>query len=192
MQLIKKLELEKYDLSHLNTKNVRDWTNPDIEALINACEQEGIAPAVSIAFTSRNVEELLSKYQCRRCGKCCLPDPGNPDHPGILLHDTELKIITKFSNVSYKSVKKKAIKYKNPVAENTSHLPLPCMFYQRGECKIYEVRPRVCNIYPLKNEPYDGKDYISINVRCDYGKDIYRYATRSLKAKKLNPLFLYG
>ena len=186
-----KLDLEKYGLSYLENKNIHAWTDSDIDKLLDAFANETIAPTVDLPFTPPTVKTLLAKSYCRRCGKCCLPNPLDPDDPGVMVSENELKLIAEHSNFSYKQLKKKSVKYKNPDRENVRHLPLPCMFYHEGECQVYNVRPLVCKIYPITDSLRNGKPYIAINVRCDYGKDLYKSVVNYLKKKSKNPLFLY-
>ena len=181
------LDLQKYGLSYLEEKNVKDWSDYDIDKLLNASENENIAPTVDIHFRQDNVEKLLSKSYCRRCGKCCLPNPLDPDHPGVMVYEKDLRLIAKHSSYSYKYLKKKAVLNTDPSLARCRHFPLPCMFYKKGECQIYDVRPFICRIYPLIESPRNGELYIAINVRCDYGKDLYKFVVSYLKTMNKNP-----
>ena len=179
------LDLEKYGLSYLTNKYVQAWTDSDIDQLMEALDNENIAPRIPILFTPPNIKRLLSTSYCRRCGNCCLSNPLYASQPGVLVFEKELKCITKHSNYSYKFLKRKSVKYNNPERNDVRHLPLPCLFYQQGKCTIYDVRPFVCKIYPVKDStPINGKVYITISLRCDYGKDLYRYALNELKKRK--------
>jgi Fe-S-cluster containining protein len=179
------LDLQKYGLSHLQKRKIKDWSESDIDELLNAFEHEDIAPTVTIPFTKCNITELLDRSYCRRCGKCCLPNPLNPNHPGVMVFEDELKLIARHSNFSYRFLKKRTTKYKTPDRKDIRRLPLPCMFYQKGECQIYEIRPFVCKIYPITDSPSEGKVYIAINVRCDYSKDLYKFCITT--EKRMNP-----
>jgi len=177
-----KLDLEKYGLSYLQTKHSQAWTDSDIEKFIDAFASENIAPTVlGLSFTPDNVNPLLSKSYCRRCGECCLPNPLDPQHPGVMVFEEELRLIAKYSSYSYKYLKKKAKINTDPNLARRRYLPLPCIFYQKGKCQIYDIRPLVCRTYPITD--IRGQDGISINVRCDYGKDLYKSIIKHPKTR---------
>ena len=181
-----KLNLEKYSLSHLKNKNPSAWSASDIQQLIDAFAAEDISPTVrGLPFTAYNVKKLLGTSNCRRCGKCCLPNPLNPEHPGVMVYKEDLIKIAKHSHYSYKYLKKKAILNTNPNLAPRRYLPLPCMFYDKtkSECQIYDIRPLVCRTFPITDLPRQVG--ISINVRCEYGRDIYRNVINLLKKKPM-------
>lgn len=170
-----KLDLQKYGLSHLAEKKIHTWPDSEIDKLVCAFAAENIAPAIyGLPFTPRNVQRLLSLSYCRHCGKCCLPNPIDPDHPGVMVYEQDLRLIAKNSKYSYKSLKKKAPINKDPSLPQRRYLPLPCMFYdeKKLECQIYNIRPLICRTFPIADLPEQVG--ISIDVRCDYGKDIYK------------------
>ena len=168
-----KLDLAKYGLSHPEGKEIHRLPDSEIDKLVHAFAVENIAPAIyGPAYKPRNVHRLLSLSRCRRCGKCCLPNPIDPDHPGVMVYEQDLRLIAKYSKYSYKRLRKKAPITKDPNLPQRRYLPLPCMFYQKGECQIYEIRPQICTTYPIADAPrWTG---ITINLRCDYGIDIYK------------------
>jgi Fe-S-cluster containining protein len=176
-----KLDLEKYGLSHLKNSGPLDWSDSDLEKIMDACAAENIAPALfGIKFSPENVNRFLDLSHCRRCGRCCLPNPIDPDYPGVMVDEEDLKLIAKHSHYSYKYLKKKAILNTDPKLPQRRYLPLPCIFYNeiKKECKIYEIRPVVCRTFPITDLP--GQDGISINL-CEYGKDIYRNMISKIK-----------
>ena len=173
-----KIDLTKYDLSHLENISIISWTDTDIDKLIDAFINEKIAPTINgLDFTQHNVERLLATSYCRNCGWCC-----KSYSFGTIVTERDLKLISKHSNFSYKSLKKKVIKRKNPAGEEQRCLPQPCMFYKNGRCTIYDIRPFSCRIYPITNDLISGgKSYISIILGCDYGRDIYKNQINRMK-----------
>ena len=172
---IAKLDLTKYGLSHLVDKEIHTLQDYEIDKLVHAFAAENIAPAIyGPPLTPYNVQRLLSLSYCRRCGKCCIPNPIDPDHPGVMVYEQDLKLIAKNSKYSYNSLKKKAPINKDPSLPRRRYLPLPCMFYdkKKHECQIYNIRPFICRTFPVSDLPVPIG--ISIAVRCDYGKDIYK------------------
>jgi len=173
--IIKELDLQKYGLSHIAGKEIHTLPDSEIEKLMNAFAAENIAPAIyGPPFVPHNVQSLLSLSYCRRCGKCCLPNPIDPDHPGVMMYEQDLRLIAENSEYSYKRLKKSAPINNNPHLPQRRYLLLPCMFYdkKKHECQIYDTRPLICRTFPIADLP--GVIGMSIIVRCDYGKAIYK------------------
>ena len=174
------LDLEKYNLSHLTNLDSSAWSSSDIETLMHAFASEDIAPAIlGIPFEPQTVMALLKVSYCRRCGKCCIPSPITPDHPGVMVFKEDLINISRHSKYSYKFLKKKALLNTNPDFPQKRYLPLPCIFFnkQKIECQIYDSRPLICHTFPISD--VTNQVGISIDLRCDYGRDIYRYIITS-------------
>ncbi len=189
-QRVFKLKLEKYGLSHLDSRNILDLNSSDLDALLNALGNDDISITVPIPFAPQNVKELLSHGVCRKCGGCCIPNPLNPDGPGIEVFDDELKIIAHHLKSSYEMLKENTVEGKNqdnpwPLYDviSTRLLPLPCRFYdeETKDCLIYEVRPLVCTIYPIVLS--DNEDYMDIKVNCNYGKEVAKAAIKKLRTE---------
>ncbi|MFC2069573.1 YkgJ family cysteine cluster protein [Chloroflexota bacterium] len=189
-QRVFRLNLEKYGLSHLDGKNILNLSDSDLDAFLNALGNDDISINVPIPFTPQNVKELLSYGVCRKCGGCCIPNPANPGSPGVEVFDDELKIIAHYLETSYDTLKENTREGKNrdnpwPLDEviGTRLLPLPCTFYDEKtkDCKVYQVRPLVCTIYPIILGEAD--DSLDIKVDCDYGKEIAENAIKNLKEK---------
>ena len=68
---------------------------------------------------------------------------------------------------------------------NTRWLTQPCMFYDLNNkrCKVYELRPLVCRIYPL----VFNDSSISLKVNCEYGKDLYKNIITEIRNKMCAP-----
>jgi Fe-S-cluster containining protein len=188
-----KLDLVKYGLSYLTQKPARDWTSHEIEKWINAFAKENIAPVVQFPSLERSkLDKLLGKSYCRRCGQCCLPNPNDPLDPGVEVFQQELKLMIRNFHVSHRQLRKHTNvgrKRPNPSQPNeiltTIFLTLPCLFYDysKKRCKVYEVRPGVCRAYPLRS---GEKASLCINVRCDYGRYIYRYLITESEVDPIN------
>ena len=187
-QKIDRLDLEKYGLSYLKDRNVLDLTSSDMEKLLNALGNDDISLNVPLPFISRNIRELLSQSECRRCGKCCLPNSMNPGSPGVEVFEDELESIARHLDLPYETLKEKTRSGQNsdaywPLSDiiSTRLLPLPCPFYveKTNVCQVYQVRPRVCVIYPIVSAGDDNS--FSIKINCEYGKEIAISALRLLK-----------
>ncbi len=175
LDLVLELDFDKYGLSALKNTPVYHWQDSDIEKLIDAFATENIAPALyGPAFTPENVRGLLALSHCRRCGKCCLPNPAKPEHPGVLVGEPDLERIADKTAHTFRYLKKRAPLSRDPKFVQGRYLPLPCTFYdeEKEECRIYNARPFICTTFPVTNIP--GRTGIAVNVGCDYGKDIYK------------------
>lgn len=81
---------------------------------------------------------------CNRCGDCC-----RTICKSIAFSKEELKVISKYLKTPYKKLKRKIRAM--PVATHMFEVPgRPCPFLRgRNFCTIYEVRPRICELYPM-------------------------------------------
>ncbi|MBN1600841.1 MAG: hypothetical protein JW915_04485, partial [Chitinispirillaceae bacterium] len=93
------LNLEKYGLSHLKGKDILTLNEEDMDALIAALGDDDISLNVPIPCTPDEIFNLLSSAECRKCGKCCQPNPLNPDSPGIEVFKEEIEAIAEFLHV---------------------------------------------------------------------------------------------
>lgn len=192
-----KLDFEKYGIGHIKGKNVLFISEPDITKYLDALREEDKSVNLPMSPVPQNIIWLLSQSSCRRCGNCCIPNPLNPEHPGVEIFESELKPIAKILHSTSKKIKKKTIKGKlinNPLqpteSEMTLRFPLPCPFFisESKQCLVYPVRPVVCKIYPvLSGETFS---YTEVKVNCDYGKDIVRNAIRVLRQQRPDSIML--
>jgi Fe-S-cluster containining protein len=186
-----KLDLEKYGLGHLKGRNVLFISESDHTRYLDALGKEDISVRLPVPQTPEKIYWLLSQSNCRRCGKCCIPNPLNPKHPGVEVLESEMKPIAKYLHISTKKLKNKTTKGKllsyplQPTeSEMTRRFPLPCPFFDSKlrECRVYPVRPIVCKIYPvLTGEIFS---HTEVKVNCDYGKDIIRNAIKVLREQR--------
>lgn len=185
---IDELDLGKYGLSYLEGKNILALTGADMDKLLNALGNDDISLKVPIPCTPDNVDRVLAYSECRRCGKCCVPNPLNPGNPGVEVFEDELKRIAGHLHLPYETLREETLKGKNvpyPYELDkiyvTRWLPLPCPFYngESNECRAHSVRPVVCKIHPIV---FTGDStYMAIKVNCDYGKDLVVRAFRDLR-----------
>ncbi|MFC1953542.1 YkgJ family cysteine cluster protein [Chloroflexota bacterium] len=187
---IDRLDLEKYGLSHLKDRNILALGNSEINELLDALGYNDISLNIPMTFSPYNVDGMLSYSDCRRCGRCCLPNELNPGNPGVEVLEDELKNIAIHLQVSYESLMEKTLEGKSIHNQDqpdnvtaTRFLPLPCPFYNEelNQCQVYEARPIVCSVYPIVFGEHNN--YIAVKVDCDYGRDI---AVRSLLYLKTN------
>jgi Fe-S-cluster containining protein len=185
------LNLEEHGLGHLKGRDLLSISESDVTKLLDALNREDVSIRLPIHQTPEKIVWLLSQSNCRKCGKCCVPNPLNPKHPGVEVFESELKPIAKYLGVSPKKLRRKTTKGKsinNPLktteSEMTRRFPLPCPFFisESKWCRVYPVRPIVCQIYPvLSSETFS---YTEVKVNCDYGKDVVRNAIKLLRAQR--------
>ncbi|MBN2238728.1 MAG: YkgJ family cysteine cluster protein [Dehalococcoidales bacterium] len=186
------LDLDGYGLSHLKGKDLLTLDEDDFNKLIAALGNDDISLNVPIPCKPDDIFELISSSECRKCGKCCQPNPLNPDSPGIEVFKEELETLSEVLHVPYQSMESQTKMGKwvpHPFGwtnlSSTRWLPLPCPFYdeETRQCQVHSARPVVCKIHPVI---FTGElDSVSIKLNCDYGKDLVKTACKI--AKKNDP-----
>jgi len=80
--------------------------------------------------------KLLEHFECKRCGQCCeLPVHVTPKEVKRIARQTKLQPREFCMDV-----------------EGLVYLKHPCPFFEESEkrCKIYNIRPEVCRLYPFE------------------------------------------
>jgi Fe-S-cluster containining protein len=175
------LDLAKYNLEQLAKKSRKSWTESELDLLLDAFNKEDIYPAFNIEFNLENVTSLLEISWCRQCGRCCIPDPNKPNDCGIMVHEDELKQIGLVTGRSYKELLRETTKDKTSGRKRFRLIRYPCMFHSDAGCTVYKRRPTICCTYPITTDiKSDGTSFIKINIRCEYGRDIYKALHRRM------------
>jgi uncharacterized protein len=101
-------------------------------------------------------------FECQRCGNCCTT--GDP----IRLRPEDVSQLAKGLKIPLnKALKKYTIKDPQKAGVlNFKHI-LPCKFYDPSAkgCKIYDVRPWSCRIFPFLGI-YGSEDRVVVNESC--------------------------
>ena len=186
------LDLDKYELPHLKGKDLLSLEEDDFTALVTALGNDDISLNVPIRCDADTIFELVASAECRQCGKCCQPNPLNPDSPGIEVFKEELEALAEHVNTAYQDIESQTKMGKwvpHPFGwtnlTSTRWMPLPCPFYNHEKqlCSVHTARPLVCKIHPVI---FTGEiNNVSIKLNCDYGKDLIKKGYEM--AKKLNP-----
>jgi uncharacterized protein len=101
-------------------------------------------------------------FECQRCANCC--KTGDP----IRLRQEDVALLARSLKIPInKALKKYTIK--DPQKEgvlNFKHI-LPCKFYDPSAkgCKIYDIRPWSCRIFPFLGI-YGSEDRVVVNESC--------------------------
>jgi len=174
------IDLARYGLEALSHLPRSRWTEADVDALLDAMSAEGVAPSLNIDFNLQTIKLLLDTASCRRCGRCCLPKPGQPAGRAMARED-ELKEIARRTGLSHRQLVGYTGSYKLPRLKHFRFIKLPCPFYEPSGCRIYDFRPLVCRCYPITDTPRQGgRSFVKINIGCDYGRDVYKAVHRIL------------
>ena len=187
-QEIEKLDLDRYGLAYLEGSNILALSEEDMDKLLKALGEEDISLNIPIPCTPYNVQKILSYGDCRRCGRCCIPNPLNPANPGVEVFEEELTLIGNHLGLTLDDMRARTTRSKivpHPFKDQTQlsftrWLPLPCPYYgQDGRCQIYPVRPVVCSIHPVVFT--EDNTRITIKANCDYGKDLIKAAFKDVR-----------
>ncbi len=183
---IYELNLEAYGLSHLKGRNIAALEDNELDALLTALGNDDISLNVPIPCTPEALFELVNSAECRKCGKCCQPNPLNPDSPGIEVFKEEITAIAEFLHIPETAINNQSQMGKwvpHPFGwtnlSSTRWLPQPCPFYNQEtkQCTVHSVRPVVCRIHPVI---FTGEiNSVSIKLYCDYGKDLLKKALQT-------------
>ena len=113
-------------------------------------------------------------FTCTHCGACCrnrediLLNGYDIWKMGHFLDKTQLKIIEEYAEVYIGNDSKLPLVRLLPRGKNKI-----CPFLSYGKCKIHEVKPAVCALYPLGrvySENTDEPKYILQDVKCGSNK----------------------
>ncbi|XUW99991.1 MAG: YkgJ family cysteine cluster protein [Dehalogenimonas sp.] len=183
------IDFDKHGLSNLKGRRPHLWTPAELDSFLEACAADEAAPRINIPFSFDTIQTLLSLARCRGCGRCCIPNPRHPEWPGAGLFEDELKEVAKGSLIPFNKLKQQCI-YRDAVDGRKSYwLPFPCQFRSPKGCKVYQVRPMACRMYPFvagDNDP----SHLIIKVSCEYGKDIYRAVMQNIRESLVDTRYL--
>lgn len=108
-------------------------------------------PSISEVVTV--LKNILSYFECKRCGECCVCAP-------IFLYDEEVDTYSKLYGNSFFDM------LDENIVDN--HLKAPCGFLENKLCKLHNIRkPLTCAIYPfsLKNKSlFKSSLYDSVGI----------------------------
>jgi Fe-S-cluster containining protein len=119
-------------------------------------------------------------FACQRCAKCCTT--GDP----IRLRPEDAALLARGLKIPLnKAIKKYTIK--DPQKEgvlNFKHI-LPCKFYDSSAkgCKIYDVRPWSCRIFPFLGI-YGSEDRVVVNELCPASVQTMKILKEAIEAAR--------
>ena len=183
------IDFDKHGLSHLRGRQPHQWTPAEMDSFLAACATEEMSLQINLPFSFANIQKLLSLSKCRRCGKCCMPNPNHKEWPGVGLFEDELKEIARGSLQPLNKLKRDCITRDSVAGRKSYWLRFPCPFQSPKGCKVYQVRPMACRTYPFVSGDNDPA-HLTLKVSCEYGKDIYRAITRNINQAIMDPRHL--
>jgi uncharacterized protein len=129
-------------------RGVTVFTSFNFEARIRELNEElsGLA-----AYSRERFLEIVKDvgFECNLCGKCCTRDFN--DHAFLLDDDAErIRRLDEAAEIPapyFEFCDQTGTFYVSGYAIRASH-DGSCHFLEKGRCRIYEQRPRICRIYP--------------------------------------------
>jgi Fe-S-cluster containining protein len=116
-------------------------------------------------------------FVCQRCGNCCTT--GDP----IRLRPEDAALLARGLKIPLnKAIKKYTIKDPQKAGVlNFKHI-LPCKFYDPSAkgCKIYDVRPWSCRIFPFLGI-YGSEDRVVVNELCPASVQTMKILTEAIE-----------
>lgn len=102
-------------------------------------------------------------FECQRCARCC----GDTSHRGrnILLLDTEVERISKITGLRPSSFASPAFsngQYHYKMKKRSGR----CVFLDRKSCRIYDIRPLICQFYPFSMKKRNGSYVFDVATDC--------------------------
>lgn len=128
--------------------------------------------------TFNQVMKLLPIWQCRKTGECCKrfissgPRIQKSENQKIIEYLDRKEIADHLDDVG---VTKEEIESS---IKNRGSLPLQnestCVFLKNDECLIHDVKPEVCQTYPLMIDRKSNKTKITVDLTCPRGEDLVK------------------
>ncbi len=89
--------------------------------------------------TEANLKWLWGHFQCTRCGQCCE------------IHQTGVRISKSEAEAFAARDNKRLDEFLATVKEagNSYIMPQPCRYHKNNACNVHEMKPSVCQEYPM-------------------------------------------
>ncbi|MEW6222643.1 MAG: YkgJ family cysteine cluster protein [Candidatus Hadarchaeota archaeon] len=102
-------------------------------------------------------------FACQRCARCC----GDTPHRGrsVYMLDEEVKTITQTTGMGTPEFAQQ-ISGMNSYKYKMKKRNGKCVFLKDGACRIYSVRPLVCQFFPFAVKKYNGDFVFEISDDC--------------------------
>jgi len=153
-----------------------------LDSLLSMAEVFGFNSLIVLPLKATQVSVLaiVAAYTkgnfCTKCGQCCRLCTG-----GIwLANQTEVNNLAFASGLSRRQFTKRYL-FLN---EDKPHLRVPCVFQKSNSCSVYNIRPVVCQLYPIYIEIIDSKPRICV-WQCPGGKLFTRHISNEINKHKL-------
>lgn len=113
--------------------------------------------------------EILSYFRCERCDKCC------SEAPATVSDEELIAIAKKTGNEAFDALDENLL---------VNAFKTPCRFLSKKKCRIYDLRPRVCRIYPLSLKNFG---FVTL-VLCPLGKEIQKELENFIRSKGITKI----
>ena len=107
------------------------------------------------------LDEFMSRFVCKRCGKC-------EELGAVYVDEDDIKLLAKALNTSTLSF---SMKYTARNYDGRTVLKQPCPFYKDKGCTIHDKsQPKVCRLFPAQSVPCkDGIYRLGVRKECEAG-----------------------
>lgn len=128
----------------------RELSESDLDGLtkmmvdIELKTQDGIEPMLA---------GILSHFRCDGCGECCR------NAPAVMTDDELVAIAKRTGNEAFDALDGDIL---------VNAFRSPCHFLTERGCRIYDIKPRVCRLYPLSLK---NMGFVTL-ILCPMGKKI--------------------
>lgn len=121
---------------------------------------------------------MLPIWNCRKTGECCKrfissgPQVQKSENQKIIEYLDRKEIVNHLADVGMtKEEIKKSIQDRGslPLQNKTT-----CVFLKNDECLIHDVKPEVCQTYPLRIVRKQNKTEVTVDLACPGGKALLR------------------
>lgn len=133
-----------HNISDMENKHIDEWkssTPADKKKLQDYLQRlKRISPINMDAVAKKAHDEVAPKVDCLACGNCCRSTVTD-------FSTSDIKRVSKHLGVSKKSFIKTYLMQEYDGTYITNNAPCPFL-EEDNKCKIYDVRPEVCQSYP--------------------------------------------
>ena len=153
-----------------------------LDSLLSMAEVFGFNSLIVLPLKATRVNLLtiaaayIKGNFCTRCGQCCR----------LLTDGVYLANQTEVNNLAFASglSRRQFIKRYLFLNGGKPHLRVPCVFQKSNSCSVYNIRPVVCQLYPIRVEVIGNLPRICV-WQCPGGRLFSRHVSNEINKRKL-------